>query len=49
VADQPRASLLDRVQDNGEPNKGADTFSIAAGTYQAGGNVQNGNVQIHKQ
>jgi hypothetical protein len=37
------------VQDNGEPNKGADTFSITAGTYQAGGNVQNGNVQIHKQ
>ena len=37
------------VQDNGEPNKGADMFSITAGTFQAGGNVQHGNIQIHKQ
>jgi hypothetical protein len=36
------------VQDNGEPNRGADTFSIVAGTYQASGNVQNGNIKIHK-
>ena len=34
------------VQDNGEPNRGVDTFSITAGTYQAGGNVQRGNVQV---
>ena len=37
------------VQDNGEPNQGLDTFSIVAGTYQASGNVQNGNIKIHKQ
>ena len=37
------------VTDNGEPNQGADTFSIVAGTYQAGGNVQHGNIKIHKQ
>ena len=37
------------VQDNGEPNRGVDTFSITAGTFQASGNVQNGNVQVHKQ
>ncbi|MDP8904079.1 MAG: hypothetical protein M3N29_01970 [Chloroflexota bacterium] len=37
------------VQDNGEPNQGIDTFSIATETYEAGGNVQHGNVQLHKQ
>jgi len=37
------------VQDNGEPNRGNDTFSITAGTYQASGNVKNGNIQVHKQ
>ncbi len=37
------------VQDNGEPNQGIDTFSIATETYEAAGNVQHGNVQLHKQ
>ena len=37
------------VQDNGEPNRGIDTFSIVTETYQAAGNVQHGNVQLHKQ
>ena len=37
------------VQDNGEPNQGVDTFSIVTETYDAAGNVQHGNVQLHKQ
>jgi hypothetical protein len=37
------------VQDNGEPNQGIDVFSITTATYQAAGNVQYGNVQLHKQ
>lgn len=37
------------VQDNGEPNQGIDTFSIKTETYEAAGNVQHGNVQLHKQ
>jgi hypothetical protein len=37
------------VQDNGEPNQGIDIFSIRTATYEAGGNVQHGNVQLHKQ
>ena len=37
------------VQDNGEPNQGLDTFSIKTETYEAAGNVQRGNVQLHKQ
>jgi hypothetical protein len=37
------------VTDNGEPNQGLDTFSIKTDSYEAAGNVQHGNVQIHKQ
>ncbi|MBA2359399.1 MAG: hypothetical protein H0V79_00445 [Actinobacteria bacterium] len=37
------------VQDNGEPNQGLDTFSIKTDSYEAAGNVQHGNVQLHKQ
>ena len=37
------------VQDNGEPNQGLDTFSIVTDNYEAAGNVENGNVQLHKQ
>lgn len=37
------------VQDNGEPNSGLDTFSIATETYSAAGNVQHGNVQVHEE
>jgi hypothetical protein len=37
------------VQDNGEPNQAIDTFSIKTDTYEAAGNVQHGNVQLHKQ
>jgi hypothetical protein len=37
------------VQDNGEPNQGIDMFSIKTDTYEAAGNVQHGNVQLHKQ
>ncbi len=37
------------VQDNGEPNQGIDTFSIVTDSYEAAGNVQHGNVQLHKQ
>ena len=37
------------VQDNGEPNQGIDTFSIVTESYEAAGNVQHGNVQLHKQ
>jgi hypothetical protein len=37
------------VQDNGEPNQGIDTFSIKTESYEAAGNVTNGNVQLHKQ
>ena len=35
------------VQDNGEPNAGADTFAIATPTYRAAGAVARGNVQLH--
>ena len=37
------------VQDNGEPNRGIDTFSITTESYEAAGNVTHGNVQLHKQ
>lgn len=37
------------VQDNGEPNQGVDTFSIVTETYEAAGNVPEGNVQVHPQ
>jgi hypothetical protein len=37
------------VQDNGEPNQGIDTFSIVTDSYEAAGNVQHGNIQLHKQ
>lgn len=37
------------VTDNGEPNQGIDTFAIKTDTYDAAGNVQRGNVQVHKQ
>ena len=37
------------AQDNGEPNQGVDTFSIKTDSYEAAGNVQYGNVKIHKQ
>lgn len=37
------------VQDNGEPNQGLDTFSITTESYEAAGNVEHGNVQLHKQ
>jgi hypothetical protein len=37
------------VQDNGEPNRGVDTFSITAATYQAAGKVRRGNVQVKNQ
>jgi hypothetical protein len=36
------------VQDNGEPNQGNDMFSIKTETYEAAGNVEHGNVQLHK-
>ncbi len=35
------------VQDNGEPNQGADTFWITTQTFEAAGPVQRGNVQLH--
>ena len=37
------------VQDNGEPNQGVDTFSIVTDSYEAAGNVPEGNVQVHPQ
>ena len=37
------------VQDNGEPNQGIDTFAFHSDSYDAAGNVQYGNVQLHKQ
>jgi hypothetical protein len=37
------------VQDNGEPNRGVDMFSIVTDSYEAAGNVPHGNVQLHKQ
>jgi hypothetical protein len=38
------------VTDNGEPNQGIDTFSITTDSgYEAAGNVERGNVQLHKQ
>ena len=37
------------VQDNGEPNRGIDMFSIDTESYDAGGPVEHGNVQLHKQ
>jgi hypothetical protein len=37
------------VQDNGEPNRGIDVFSIETETYEAAGNVERGNIQLHKQ
>jgi hypothetical protein len=37
------------VQDNGEPNRGVDMFTIVTDTYEAGGNVLHGNVELHKQ
>jgi len=33
----------------GEPNQGIDTLSIKTDSYEAAGNVQHGNVQLHKQ
>lgn len=35
------------TQDNGEPNRGADTFFLDTATYDTGGPVTHGNVQIH--
>jgi hypothetical protein len=37
------------VQDNGEPNRGVDTFSIKTESYETAGNVSQGNVQVHQQ
>ncbi len=37
------------VMDNGEPNQGIDTFAIKTESYEAAGNVEHGNVQLHKQ
>jgi hypothetical protein len=37
------------VQDNGEPNQGIDTFAFHSDSYDVAGDVQNGNVQLHKQ
>ena len=35
------------VQDNGEPNRGVDVFSIETETFEAAGNVRYGNIQVH--
>jgi hypothetical protein len=35
--------------DNGEPNQGLDTFAFDSESYDVAGNVQHGNVQLHKQ
>jgi hypothetical protein len=37
------------VQDNGEPNQGTDTFAFDSDSYDVAGNVQNGNIRLHKQ
>jgi hypothetical protein len=37
------------VQDNGEPNQSTDIFSIKTDSYEAAGNVQQGNIQVHRQ
>ena len=37
------------VQDNGEPNRGLDTFVIDTASYDAGGPVTHGNVHVHRQ
>jgi hypothetical protein len=37
------------VTDNGESNQGLDIFSIKTDSYEAAGNVQQGDVQLHKQ
>ena len=37
------------VADNGEPSRGADTFSIRLSTgYSAAGKLAGGNIQLHK-
>jgi hypothetical protein len=35
-----------RVEDNGEPGVGADTFSISAGAYSAYGTLTQGDIQV---
>lgn len=36
-----------RVEDNGEPGKGMDTFEITYGATTEGGTIRAGNVQVH--
>jgi hypothetical protein len=37
------------VQDNAEPNNGTDTFAFDSTSYHTAGNVEHGNIQLHKQ